>query len=74
MSQDIVKAMNDLYGNVSFGGGGGGGGGGGNSHPACTGLRNNQRVFQGLSNASTVAAFVTVKMPPAAMGFAIAAA
>ena len=28
MSQELVKAMNDLYGNVSFGGGGGGGGGG----------------------------------------------
>ena len=26
MSQDIVKAMDDLYGNVSFGGGGRGGG------------------------------------------------
>jgi hypothetical protein len=29
MSQDIVKAMGDLYSNVSFGGRGGGGGGGG---------------------------------------------
>lgn len=29
MSQDIVKAMNDLYGNVSFSSSGGGGGGGG---------------------------------------------
>ena len=33
MSQELVKAMNDLYGNVSFGGpsSGGGGGGGGSS-------------------------------------------
>lgn len=28
MSEYIVKAMSDLYSNVSFGGGGGGGGGG----------------------------------------------
>lgn len=28
MSQDLVKAMNDLYGNVSFSSSGGGGGGG----------------------------------------------
>lgn len=28
MSEYIVKAMSDLYANVSFGGGGGGGGGG----------------------------------------------
>jgi hypothetical protein len=38
MSQDIVKAMNDLYGNVSFGGGGGGGGGGGFSDRHTTGV------------------------------------
>ena len=33
MSQELVNAMNDLYGNVSFGGpsSGGGGGGGGSS-------------------------------------------
>ncbi|WFE75757.1 hypothetical protein [Roseinatronobacter sp. S2] len=29
MSQELVKVMNDLYGNISFGGGGGGGGNGG---------------------------------------------
>lgn len=35
MSQELVKAMNDLYGNVSFGGGGGGGGGGGRTTSVC---------------------------------------
>jgi hypothetical protein len=34
MSQDIVTAMGDLYGNVSFGGRGGGGGGGGGKSSA----------------------------------------
>jgi len=39
MSEFIVKAMSDLYSNVSFGGGGGGGGGGRSSRAPTTSPR-----------------------------------